>query len=70
VGVLRSIGSALVTVLGAVGTVILFVIVLLALPLFVAGVLVDYMMFRPQREHEVLARLRSIEAELVDYRPR
>jgi hypothetical protein len=64
--VLRGIAAGLRALLGAVGVVILYVIVLIALPLFVAGVLIDYMMFRPEREQEVLARLRSIEAELAE----
>ncbi len=49
-GFLRGLASGLVGLLGGLGTVILFVAVLVALPLFVAGVLVDYMMFRPARE--------------------
>jgi hypothetical protein len=64
-GVLRRIGSGLVTMLGAVGTGILFIIVLIALPLFIAGVVVDYMMFRPQRERDVLAHLEWIEQQLL-----
>jgi hypothetical protein len=44
---LRAIASALLFALGAVGTVILSIIVLVALPVLATGVLVDYMMFRP-----------------------
>jgi hypothetical protein len=44
---LRAIGSGLAPASRAVGTVMLATIVLVTLPLFVAGVLVDHMMFRP-----------------------
>jgi hypothetical protein len=57
---LRGIASGVLTVLGALGTAILFMVVLIALPLSVAGVLVDYVMFRPAREH--LIRLRRVAA--------
>jgi hypothetical protein len=61
---LRALASGLVTVLGAVGVVVLFIVVLIALPLFVAGVLVDYMMFRPERERELRERLERIETHV------
>jgi hypothetical protein len=67
--ILQRIASGLLTVLGALGTVILFIIVLIALPLFIAGVLVDYMMFRPAREQALLARLDRIEVALTQGRP-
>ncbi len=62
---LRGLGSGLATLTGTLGTILLFVAVLVALPLFVAGVLVDYMLYRPEREEAVLARLATIEAALL-----
>jgi hypothetical protein len=60
--VLRRIGAGVLTMLSAAGTVILFLIVLLLLPLSVAGMVVDYILFRPSRE--LLAVLRRIESRL------
>jgi hypothetical protein len=54
VGALRAIASGLLAVVGA--TVIVFIIALVALPLFVRDVLVDYMMLRAARERQGLAR--------------
>lgn len=62
---LRGLWSWLAALSGALGTILLFVAVLVALPLFVAGVLVDYMLYRPEREEAVLARLATIEAALL-----
>jgi hypothetical protein len=60
--VLRSIGSGLLTVLSAAGRVILFLVVLLLLQLSVAGMVVDYILFRPGRE--LLAVLGRTESRL------
>jgi hypothetical protein len=63
--VLRAIGNGLVTLLGALGVVILFLIVVIAIWPVGAGIAVDYMIFRPKREQELLATLSSIEGRLV-----
>ena len=61
--VLRSIASGLLAVLRPFGGIILFLLVLLALPVFVAAVLAEKMIFRPTREQELRGRLRTIESE-------
>lgn len=53
------------TFLGAVGVLLLFVAVLVLLPLFVAGVVVDYMIYRPAREADIVDRLYDIEMQLI-----
>ncbi|HME03405.1 MAG TPA: hypothetical protein VKG38_10305 [Solirubrobacteraceae bacterium] len=60
---LRSIASGLLAVLRPFGGIILFLLVLLALPVFVAAVLAEKMIFRPTREQELRGRLRTIESE-------
>lgn len=59
--VLKSIGNGLVAVLGGVGVVILYVVVLVTLPLWLAGIAVDYMLFRPGREAEIRNKLTWIQ---------
>jgi hypothetical protein len=63
--VLRAIGNGLVTLLGAVGVVILFLIVVIAIWPVGAGIAVVYMIFRPKREQELMATLKSIEKRLA-----
>ena len=58
---LRGIASGLLTILGTVGTAILFIVLLIALSLSVAGVLVDYMMFRPAREQLIRIRAEKLQ---------